>query len=220
MDPASAFFAALEVRDRDPSRYERAIAELRPLLERAALTVAQRSPDLLLAAKTEVEDVVQELTRKLFRDPPTARGRAEAVIVGWAKVVVRHHLLDRAAKLSREAAFERAPDVPLEHDPSRAFDAKRAMRQLEECADELTERYRAAYEIIREDAEVSRLDLARRLELIASDDQNSDRLRKAQANAWAIVSRMRARLAECLDRHGLLELLPDTLSKLRSRGAS
>jgi hypothetical protein len=48
----------------------------------------------------------------------------------------------------------------------------------------------------------------------------AERVRKAQANAWAIVSRVRARLAECLDRHGMLALLPDTLAKLRARRAT
>jgi RNA polymerase sigma factor (sigma-70 family) len=229
MDPAAELFDALDARPRDPRRLDRAVVAVRPLLERAARTVLQRRPGLVEAAKTELEDVVQELAHRLLRDPPRSRGRAEAVIVGWAKVVARNHLLDLAARAEREAG--EAHDVPIDPDPGRTFDARSAFRRLERCADELNDRYRAAFELLREDGEMSRLEIARRLEMISNDDALAaldpidpksalaDRLRKAQANAWALVSRVRARLAECLERHGMLELLPDTLAKLRARRA-
>jgi RNA polymerase sigma factor (sigma-70 family) len=228
---AAELFAALDSRARDPRRFERAVAAVRPLLERAARAVIQRHPTLLSAARIELEDLVQELTQKLFRDPPSSRGNAEAVLVGWAKVVARNHLLDLAAKHDRETAIDRAPVISVDRDPERTFDARAAVRQLERCADELNDRQRAAYEMLREDAEISRLEIARRLEIISNEDAEAalvsidpksalaDRLRRAQANAWAIVSRVRARLAECLDRHGMLALLPGTLAKLRARSA-
>ena len=61
MDPADEFFAALDVRSRDPRRFEHAIAGIRHLLERAALTVVQKSPALFASAKVEADDVIQEL---------------------------------------------------------------------------------------------------------------------------------------------------------------
>jgi RNA polymerase sigma factor (sigma-70 family) len=232
MEAAEEFFAALEARDRHPGRFERSVAAIRHLLERGARTVAQRRPGLIESARIDLEDVVQELTHKILRDPPSARGRSEAVIVGWAKVVARNHLIDLAAKNKAEDPIdERAAARPSRQpDPDRAFDARAAASQLERCAGELNDRYRAAYDLLREDSEMPRLEIASRLGLVDSDDVRAattervdpssalgDRLRKAQANAWAIVSRVRTKLAECLDRHGLLGLLPDTLSKLRQR---
>jgi len=213
MDPADEFFAALDSRSRDPRRFERAVAGIRHLLERAANTVFQRSPSLAASAKIEVDDLIQELAHKLFRDPPTSRGRAEAVIVGWAKVVAKNHLIDLGAKADRETGG--VPDLPIDRDADRSFDAKLAFRQLERCAEELSDRYRRAYELLREDAEMSRIEIARRLDMISGEDDAA--LKKAQTNAWAIVSRVRARLAECLDRNGMLSMLPDTLARLRSR---
>ncbi len=230
MDPADELFAALDARALDPRRWERAVEGVRPLLERAVHTVIQRRPGLIVAARIDADDLTQDLTHKLLCDPPRARGRAEAVIVGWAKVVARNHLLDLSGKLTRETMLDHVPDRPVLGDPERTFDAKAAVAQLHRCADELTDRHRAAYELLREDAELSRLELARRLEMISAVDVETaarapvdpksplgDRLRKAQANAWAIVSRVRARLAECLDHHGMLALLPGTLARLRAR---
>lgn len=231
MDPAAALFDALDAQPYDPARFERAVAGVRPLLERGAQSVAHRNPTLLEAACTELEDVVQELTRKIFSSPPSTRGRPEAVLVGWAKVVARNHLLDLAAKRRGETDLETAPVLEERPDAERSFDARAAARQLERCAEELTDRYRTAYDLLREDAEMPRLELARRLGILPEADVEAagavdridpksplgDRLRKAQANAWAVVSRVRTKLAECLDRHGMLEILPDTMAKLRRR---
>lgn len=231
MDPAFELFDALDAQPPDARRFERAVAGVRHLLRRGAQSVAERNPTLLAAARTELEDVVQELTRKIFSSPPTSRGRPEAVLVGWSKVVARNHLLDLAARRRNEVDLEVAPVSKTKEDAERAFDARAAARQLERCADELSDRYRTAYDLLREDAEMPRLELARRLGILPEADAEAAgaadhidpksplgaRLKKAQANAWAVVSRVRTKLAECLDRHGMLEILPDTLQKLRNR---
>jgi DNA-directed RNA polymerase specialized sigma24 family protein len=192
------------------ARLARAAATIAPFVERQVRAVAARNAKLFRDARLEMEDVAQEVVRRLIESPPrNPEGRDPvAAVLGWARAVAINVLLDRRRRTAREIV-PRA--VGTDEDDS--MGAREAASDERSAADVLVvlgdiERmhveaeHLTAYKHLREtfrvlvtDPDVSALELAQRVGLVGEpdgepmSDEYRARARKAAQYAWKLRQR-------------------------------
>ena len=183
-------------------RIARAAEVITPAVERQVRAAAARHVKLLRDARLEPEDVAQEVLRRLLESPPrNPEGRDPvAAVLGWARAVAHHVVLDRRRRVVRETdpPAERGEHASSERSAEELLSLRGEIaRMLAESEGLATHKYlRETFRVLVADPDVTALELAQRVGLIdttasgmAAPDYAA-RAKKAAQYAWKLRQRM------------------------------
>jgi len=182
------------------------LRELLPSLEQAIRAVCRRKASLLRAARTQEDDLVQDLYLKLLRSPPCQSADAanpEAVLRGWVRSVAVRHLISLQRRRKRDAPLDEEPERREEHavgkpPPSgdQVVEWTAVLAALKRCAEALEGRKAAVWKALSSDPTATGLDLAGAMQLVDVKElaRFQDALDRAEGDRTKLDEAVRKRL--------------------------